>query len=161
MQAEPTASRVGDPGVGELFSEASRFQSWLDVEVALAQAQAELGVIPESAAAEITRKAHLPYLDREAIRTGQARAGHGLVPLIWELDRICEGDAGGYIHWGATTQNITQTGQLLNLKQVHRIFLKQLASLLLILGGPGGHDKGRPTARTDPRPARGPRDLRF
>ena len=134
MQAEPTASRVGDPGVGELFSEASRFQSWLDVEVALAQAQAELGVIPESAAAEITRKAHLSYLDREAIRTGQARTGHGLVPLIWELDRICEGDAGGYIHWGATTQNITQTGQLLNLKQVHRIFLKQLASLLLILG---------------------------
>lgn len=134
MQAEPTASRVGDPGVGELFSEASRFQSWLDVEVALAQAQAELGVIPESAAAEITRKAHLSYLDREAIRTGQARTGHELVPLIWELDRICEGDAGGYIHWGATTQNITQTGQLLNLKQVHRIFLKQLASLLLILG---------------------------
>ena len=134
MQAEPTASRVGDPGVGELFSEGSRFQSWLDVEVALAQAQAELGVIPESAAAEITRKAHLSYLDREAIRTGQARTGHGLVPLIWELDRICEGDAGGYIHWGATTQNITQTGQLLNLKQVHRIFLKQLASLLLILG---------------------------
>ena len=134
MQAEPTASRVGDPGVGELFSEASRFQSWLDVEVALAQAQAELGVISESAAAEITRKAHLSYLDREAIRTGQARTGHGLVPLIWELDRICEGDAGGYIHWGATTQNITQTGQLLNLKQVHRIFLKQLASLLLILG---------------------------
>ena len=102
--------------------------------MALAQAQAELGVIPESAAAEITRKAHLSYLGREAIRTGQARTGHGLVPLIWELDRICEGDAGGYIHWGATTQNITQTGQLLNLKQVHRIFLKQLASLLLILG---------------------------
>jgi adenylosuccinate lyase len=133
MQGEPTAYRIVDPGIRALFTEASRFQAWLDVEAALALAQAELGIIPQHAAEEITRKAKLSFLNMEAIRSGLARTGHPLVPLIWELDRVCEGDAGGYVHWGATTQNITQTGLLLLLRQAHGIFLRQLASLLDIL----------------------------
>src|SRR5262249_46599943 len=82
---------------------------------------------------EITRKAQLSLLDMSAIRTGLAKTGHSLVPLIWELDRVCDGDAGGYVHWGATTQNITQTGQLLLVHRAHRVFLRQLGSLLEIL----------------------------
>ncbi len=133
MQSEPTAFRVGDAGVRGLFEEAARIQSWLDVEVALAQAQAELGVIPAHAAEEIARKARYENLDMDNIREGLARTGHPLVPMVWELDRICDGDAGGYIHWGATTQNITQTGKLLNLQRAHRIFLALLADLLTLL----------------------------
>ncbi len=133
MQNEPTAFRVGDPGIRDIFGEASRIQAWLDVEVALAQAQAELGVIPNYAAEEIERKAQFKNLDMDNIREGLARTGHPIVPMVWELDRICEGDAGGYIHWGATTQNITQTGKLLNLRSAHNIFLRQLADLLLLL----------------------------
>src|SRR5262245_4363215 len=135
MQEEPTAYRVPDPGVRALFAEASRYQAWLDVEAALAQAQAELGIIPAHAAVEITAKARLSLLDREAIRAGLARTGHSLVPLIWELDRVCDGDAGGYVHWGATTQNITQTGQLLLVRRAHGVFLRQLSELLEILAG--------------------------
>src|SRR5262245_16362565 len=134
MQEEPTAYRVPDPGVRALFTESSRYQAWLDVEAALARAQAELGIIPASAAEEIARKAQLSLLDREAIRAGLARTGHSLVPLVWELDRVCEGDAGGYVHWGATTQNITQTGQLLLVRRAHTVFLRQLAALLEVLG---------------------------
>src|SRR5712691_2064862 len=133
MQEEPTSLRINDPGVRALFTEAARFQSWLDVEAALAQAQAELGIIPDGAAREITRKAHLSYLDLEAVRAGLARTGHPLVPLVWELDRACEGDAGGYVHWGATTQNVTQTGQLLQVRRAHDIFLRQLATILTTL----------------------------
>ena len=119
MHEEPTAYRLPDPGVRALFAEDSRYQAWLDVEAALAQAQAELGIIPPHAAEEITRKARLALLDRQAIRAGLERTGHSLVPLIWELDRICDGDAGGYVHWGATTQNVTQTGQLLLTRRAH------------------------------------------
>jgi 3-carboxy-cis,cis-muconate cycloisomerase len=133
MQDEPTSLRIDDPGVRALFTEAARFQSWLDVEAALAQAQADLGVIPEAAAREITRKAHLSHLDLAAVRAGLARTGHPLVPLIWELDRVCEGDAGGYVHWGATTQNVTQTGQLLQVRRAHDIFLRQLGTILTTL----------------------------
>ena len=106
MLEEPTQLRIEDPGVRALFTEAARFQSWLDVEAALAGAQAELGIIPKPAAEEICRKAHLRYLDLEAVRAGLAKTGHPLVPLVWALDRACDGDAGGYVHWGATTQDI-------------------------------------------------------
>src|SRR6267143_5888899 len=133
MLEEPTSLRIDDPGVRALFTEAARFQSWLDVEAALAQAQAELGIIPESAAREIARKAQLSYLDLAAVRAGLAKTGHPLVPLVWELDRACEGDAGGYVHWGATTQNVTQTGQLLQVRRAHDIFLRQLAVILTTL----------------------------
>jgi adenylosuccinate lyase len=135
MLEEPTSLRIDDPGVRALFTEDARFQSWLDVEASLAQAQAELGIIPEGAAREIARKAHLPYLDRAAITAGLARTGHPLVPLVWALDRACDGDAGGYVHWGATTQNITQTGQLLQVRQAHEIFLRQLGTVLTHLAG--------------------------
>jgi adenylosuccinate lyase len=135
MQEEPTSLRIDDPGVRALFTEDARFQSWLDVEAALAQAQAELGIIPESAAREITLKARLSYLDRAAITAGLARTGHPIVPLVWALDQACEGDAGGYVHWGATTQNITQTGLLLQVRRAHGIFLRQLATILTTLAG--------------------------
>lgn len=130
MLEEPTSLRIDDPGVRALFTESARWQAWLDVEAALAQAQAELGIIPESAAREITRKARLEFLDLAAVKEGLARTGHPLVPLVWALDRACEGDAGGHAHWGATTQNITQTGQLLQVRRAHRIFLGQLAAIL-------------------------------
>src|SRR4029453_6137455 len=133
MLEEPTSLRIEDPGVRALFSEAARFQSWLDVEAALAQAQAELGVLPEAGARGMTRKADLKYLDLAAVRAGLAKTGHPLVPLVWELDRACDGDAGGYVHWGATTQNVTQTGQLLQVRRAHAIFLRQLATILATL----------------------------
>jgi adenylosuccinate lyase len=133
MLDEPTSLRIEDPGVRALFTEHARFQSWLDVEAALAQAEAELGIIPKQAAEEITRKAHLEYLDLDAIRAGLAKTGHPIVPVVWALDKACDGDAGGYVHWGATTQNITQTGQLLQVRRAHAIFLRQLATILTTL----------------------------
>jgi 3-carboxy-cis,cis-muconate cycloisomerase len=133
MLEEPTSLRIEDPGVRALFTEEARFQSWLDVEAALAQSQAELGVIPEGAAHEIAGKARLAHLDLEAVRAGLARTGHPLVPLVWALDQACAGGAGGYVHWGATTQNITQTGQLLQVRRAHKIFLGQLATILTTL----------------------------
>src|SRR5947199_5920791 len=133
MLEEPTSLRIEDPGVRALFTEDARFQSWLDVEAALAQAQAALGIIPEAAAREIAHKAHLKYLDLAAVRAGLAKTGHPLVPLVWALDRACEGEAGGYVHWGATTQNVTQTGLLLQVRRAHEIFLRQLAAILTTL----------------------------
>ncbi|MAP38503.1 MAG: adenylosuccinate lyase family protein [Dehalococcoidia bacterium] len=144
MQREPAALRMADPGVRAQFTEEARFQSWLDVEAALAQAQADLEVIPRPAADEITRKARLSFLDINAIHEGLAKTGHPLVPLIWELDRVCDGDSGGWAHWGATTQNITQTGKLLTLREAHRIYLSQLAQILTVLANLAEETKDYP-----------------
>src|SRR5437588_8844095 len=127
----PPAARVSDPGIRALYKQENRWQAWLDVEVALARAQAELGIIPKEAAEAIARAAHLELLDRKRIDEGFARTGHTIVPLVWELARVVGEPHGGWVHWGATTQNITQTGDLLVLRQAHHIFLKLLADALL------------------------------
>jgi 3-carboxy-cis,cis-muconate cycloisomerase len=126
----PTATRVSDPGIRALYSLESRWQAWLDVEAALAKAQAELGIIPKDAAEAIARAARLELLDRARIDEGFARTGHTLVPLVWELARVVGETHGGWVHWGATTQNITQTGDLLVLRQAHAIFLRLIGEAL-------------------------------
>ncbi len=126
----PTAARVSDPGIRALYKIENRWQAWLDVEAALADAQAELGIIPHEAAAAIKRAARYELLDRARIDEGFARTGHTIVPLVWELSRVVGEPHGGWVHWGATTQNITQTGDLLVLRQAHRIFLRLIAEAL-------------------------------
>ncbi|HJU20720.1 MAG TPA: adenylosuccinate lyase family protein [Stellaceae bacterium] len=129
----PTAARVPDPGIRALYRLENRWQAWLDVEAALARAEAELGIIPEAAAAAIARAAHLELLDRARIDEGFARTGHTIVPLVWELSRVVGDPHGGWVHWGATTQNITQTGDLLVLREAHRVFLRLIGEALAAL----------------------------
>jgi len=126
----PTATRVADPGIRALYTLETRWQAWLDVEVALAKAQAELDIVPSAAAEAIARAARLELLDRARIDEGFARTGHTLVPLIWELARVVGEPHGGWVHWGATTQNITQTGDLLVLRQAHRLLLRLTGEVL-------------------------------
>ena len=126
----PTAGRVSDPGIRALYRLENRWQAWLDVEAALAKAQEGLGVIPEGAAAAIARAARLELLDRTRIDEGFARTGHTIVPLVWELSRVTGEPYGGWVHWGATTQNITQTGDLLVLRQAHEVFLRLIGEAL-------------------------------
>ena len=75
----------------------------------------------------------LELLDRARIDEGFARTGHTIVPLVWELGRVIGEPHGGWVHWGATTQNITQTGDLLVLRQAHRVFLRLIGEALLAM----------------------------
>ena len=118
--------------VEDIFAEESLYQAYLDVEVALAKAQASQGIIPVWAAARIEAAAKIALLDLDRIHDGLEKTGHPLVPIIWELDRVCGEEAGGYIHWGATTQNITQTGKLLLVKRCHGVFLFEMGKLLKV-----------------------------
>ena len=130
MDETATSPRIADPGIRALFTQDSRWQTWLDVEVALAHAEAELGMIPAYAAQAIERAGRLELLERERIVADLARTGHQLVPVVWELSRICEGDAGHYVHWGATTQNILDSAEMLLLRRANRIYLNVLADIL-------------------------------
>src|SRR5829696_3559881 len=127
----PTAARVSNPGIRALYRLENRWQAWLDVEVALARAQAELGIIPAEAAEAIAAAATLALLDRKRIDEGLARTAHTIVPLVWELSCIVGEPHGGWVHWGATTQNITQTGDLLVLRQAHGVFLGLIGDALV------------------------------
>ena len=112
-----------------IFSRDRLWQSWLDVEAALAVTQAELGIIPGWAAETISKHATLDSLDRDALEAAVRATRAPILALARVLSDAC-GEAGAYVHWGATTQNIMTTGRLLLLKQVHRAILGHLAGAL-------------------------------
>ncbi|HEY3880938.1 MAG TPA: lyase family protein, partial [Trebonia sp.] len=124
-----TDARVPDPGMRVLFAREHRWQRWLEVEAALAAAEAECGVIPAAAAKAIESAASLPSLDTTRIERGIAESSHPLMALVTELSAAA-GEHGGWVHWGATTQNITQTGDVLVLREAHRTILRLLAGVL-------------------------------
>src|SRR5262245_5590792 len=101
-----------------LFGDAACLQGWLDVIVALAAAQAELGIIPAAGLPEIRRVCRAELLDKAALRRGYAETGHSMLGLIRELKRQCQGDAGEWIYYGATVQDITDTYTALALLKV-------------------------------------------
>ncbi|MEQ1768891.1 MAG: adenylosuccinate lyase [Devosia sp.] len=106
----------GTPVMRRIWSDEQLLQRWLDFEAALARAEATAGLVPAAAAAEITRKAQAGLFDLDAIKAGIDKAVHPLVPVIWQLSALCDGDAGGFVHWGATTQDVTDTALILQLR---------------------------------------------
>ena len=82
------------------------------VEATLAEVQAEMGMIPKKAAAEIRRKANTKHFSTERYAELFALKGHDIVALVWGLNEICEDGWGEYVHWRSTTQDIlwTSTG---------------------------------------------------
>lgn len=119
-----------DRGLRGLLEKQVKYQTWLDVEAALAQAQAALGVIPQAAADEITKKAHTDYLDFQLMDEIYQKVGHGFVPFLKVFVKACEGESGKYIHYGATTQNIQQTAQNLIGKQFNQAVIQLTQEIL-------------------------------
>ncbi|MBH66826.1 MAG: adenylosuccinate lyase [Rhodospirillaceae bacterium] len=110
----------------EVFNDEMRVQAWFDVEVALAKAQAELEVIPLDASVEIAKKAKAENVDIAAIGRGISETAHPIVPAIRALEEICDNGAGEFIHYGATTQDIMDTGLILQIKKVWPLILRDL-----------------------------------
>jgi 3-carboxy-cis,cis-muconate cycloisomerase len=113
-----------------VFADQARLQRMLDVEAALARAQARLGLIPTAAAAEITAKARLEHFDLDAIRRGTELAGYPIVPLVKALGEACAGDAGRYVHWGATTQDIVDSALVLQIRDALTLIEDDLDAIL-------------------------------
>ncbi len=106
----------GSDAMRAVFSERGQVQKWLDVEAALARVQGRLGIIPEDAAAQISGKADADLIDMDLMREEVDRVGYAIMPLVHRLAALCEGDAGRYVHWGTTTQDIKDTGVVLQIR---------------------------------------------
>lgn len=128
-----TDGRVPDHGIADLFTYESRLEARLQVEAALAQAEAAVHVIPREAGEAIAAAADLDKLDLARIERETAAQSHPLTPLVDELSRVVGDQHGGWVHWGATTQNITQTGDLVLLRKAHDKILDLLGDLLRAL----------------------------
>jgi 3-carboxy-cis,cis-muconate cycloisomerase len=132
------ADLFGSEELRRVFSDHALLQRWLDFEAALARAEAAEGLVPPEAAEEITRKARAELIDLDALRQGVNFTGHPLISLVRQLADLCEDEAGRYVHWGATTQDVTDTGLMLQAKAAHEIILRDLrdaARVLALLAG--------------------------
>ncbi len=107
-----------------VFDDEKRFDRWLRIEAALARAQAALGIISQETAAEIDAKAHIENIDLDYLKEQLPLTGHTLMPLLRQLQKACDGDHGQYIHFGAATQDIEDTGLILEMRDAYKIVLR-------------------------------------
>ncbi|HEY6736716.1 MAG TPA: adenylosuccinate lyase family protein [Candidatus Saccharimonadia bacterium] len=128
-----TDGRVPESAIRALYRDEHRWQRWLEVEAALAQAEAELDIIPAAAAQAITRSANLENLNIVRIHKGIRKTSHPLMALVSELTDAVGQPHGEWVHWGATTRNITQTGDMLVLREAHEEFLYLLSGVFSAL----------------------------
>ncbi len=101
-----------------IFCDVCRYQRWLDVEAALALSQADVGMLPTAVAQDIADAARLELLDLDEVQKNIRSSGHSLVGLLGAFQAACRGDSGQYVHYGATTQDIQDTAQSLELREV-------------------------------------------
>jgi 3-carboxy-cis,cis-muconate cycloisomerase len=120
-----------DP-LSELFSDQSVLQALLDFEVALARAEERLGIVPHAAADRIAAAAKAEALDVAALSRDMLRAGTPGIPLVKALTervRAIDPEAAGYLHWGATSQDVADTALVLLLKRAQPILAGDISRL--------------------------------
>jgi 3-carboxy-cis,cis-muconate cycloisomerase len=129
-----------------LWSDEATLQAWLTVEAALARVQAGLGLIPVEAAQVITAHAHATAFDTARLAQDIAFAQHPLVPVLQQLQARCGEPAAGYLHWGATTQNIFDTACALQMRDTHQLLLGDLDGAVAALGALAHRHRDTPMA---------------
>lgn len=115
----PLLGVFGEPRFVEAFSADRTIGAWLDVEVALARAQAEASVIPASAAEAIRAELASVEIDHEQLEEGTRLVGYPILPLLQQLGRT-HPDVAAWLHYGATTQDIMDTALVVLLRDTCR-----------------------------------------
>jgi adenylosuccinate lyase len=124
--------RYGTAEMLRLFEEEARLQRLLDVEAALALAHAEVGDIPREDAEKIAAMASTKYVKVERVKAIEKEIKHDIASLVRALSEVC-GSSGAYVHLGATSYDIVDTANVLQLKDASEIIGKKLVSLKSIL----------------------------
>jgi 3-carboxy-cis,cis-muconate cycloisomerase len=122
----------GTPKMREIFSDRTLIARYIEVEVALARAEARCGVIPAEAADVIAKESRLDRIDFDHMREETDIVGYPILPLVHQLVGMC-GESGRYIHWGATTQDIMDTANVLQIRAALDVVCADIRELRGIL----------------------------
>lgn len=136
MAIHPIEFRYGTPEMKAVWESENKLQRMLDVESALAQAEGKLGIIPQEIADEIAKKASTEYVKQERVNEIEKATKHDIGALVKGLGEVCENDAGEYVHFGATSNDIIDSSNSLLIKDSAEIIkdkIKTLTELLLKL----------------------------
>ena len=129
----PLDYRYGREDMKAVFSEESRIQNQMYVEAALARAHASLGTISEEDAKEITRVASLDVVSVDRIKEIEKDTRHDLMAMVKAMTEKCNGDAGKYVHLGATSNDIVDTATALQIKAALEIVLEDVDNFIYTL----------------------------
>ncbi len=131
----PIEGRYRTKEMAEIFTAGAKLYRWMRVEAALAKSHAHFGKIPEDAAKEIDKKASLEYVDVERVQEIDREIHHDLMAMVKGLAEQCDGDAGNYIHLGATSYDTEDTATAIKLfkaLEVLKISLQKVLKALII-----------------------------
>jgi 3-carboxy-cis,cis-muconate cycloisomerase len=101
----------------QVWSDENRTAKYVDIERALALVQGRLGVIPKEAAAEIMRNCDIAKIDMDKLARATERIGYPILGVVSQINALCRDKLGEYCHWGATTQDITDTATVLQIRE--------------------------------------------
>ena len=118
-----------------VWSDENRTAKYVEIERSLAVVQGRLGIIPQEAADEIVRNCDIGKIDMEKLRAQTERIGYPILGVVSQLNALCRDRLGEYCHWGATTQDITDTATVLQIREGLTIVEQDLAALSAALAG--------------------------
>jgi 3-carboxy-cis,cis-muconate cycloisomerase len=121
----------GDVDVQHSLSAEAHVRAMLDIEVALVEAEADAGIVPRRVVAAIRQAADAESVDLAVLAREAVRAGNLAIPLVrWLTQQVAlvDPEAAGYVHWGATSQDVIDTGFVLQIRRAGAIVLAQLAA---------------------------------
>ncbi|HXF55736.1 MAG TPA: adenylosuccinate lyase family protein [Hyphomicrobiaceae bacterium] len=126
--------QFGTPAMRAVFADDSFVAKATAIEVALAKVQGRLGIIPADAAGEIAAKARPEAIDLARLKAETDNVGYPVVGLVHQLAEQC-GEAGRYLHWGATTQDIIDTATVLQVREAFGLIAADLAAIDAAVSG--------------------------
>src|ERR1700742_230897 len=100
-----------------VFSDENRVQKYLDFEAGLARAQGRLGIIPKKAEGGVGKDCHASEIDFAKLKIQTEKIGYPVLPVVQQLVALCRDGLGEWCHWGATTQDITDTATVLQIRE--------------------------------------------
>lgn len=133
MAIHPIEFRYGTPEMKRIWEQENKQQRMLDIESALAQAEGELGIIPKEFADEIKAKANTKFVTVERVSEIEAETKHDIASLSKGLSEVCEGEAGEYVHFGATSNDIVDSSNSLLLKDSIEVLEDKIETLTKII----------------------------
>lgn len=113
----------------EVFSDETRVRFYLEFEAALARVQARLGIIPAEAAKEIERQCRVENIDFTKLKAETERIGYPVLPVVQQIVALCRDGLGEWCHWGATTQDITDTATVMQIRAALDLIEKDMAAI--------------------------------
>jgi 3-carboxy-cis,cis-muconate cycloisomerase len=121
------------PAMREVFSDERRTAYYLEIEVALARAQSRLGIIPEKAAHEIERQCRIENIDLARLKQQTERIGYPILGVVQQIIGLCADGLGEWCHWGATTQDITDTAAIMQIRAALELVEKDMEAIAAAL----------------------------